>query len=92
MPRGLISELEKAAGNLDQLTARDVSVLLDRSIAMVRELRKTAVTVAPIGRDVVIYLKATSEAAANLPDDQKRDALLDAAEAIRLLLESGAKP
>ncbi|MDQ0323972.1 hypothetical protein QO002_006179 [Pararhizobium capsulatum DSM 1112] len=88
-----IAELIRAVNEVDRLTAREVSRLLDRSIDTIRDMRghigpeETA-----LGRDVVIYLRTASARARWLPVDQAKDALLDAATTIRTLkIELDAK-
>lgn len=89
MPRGLISELEEAAAQVQNLAPYDVSRLLDRATDMARHLRSqmpedhTAV-------GAVSYLRIASERASKLSEDETVHALLDAADALRILLEKKA--
>ncbi|CAN7665815.1 hypothetical protein LJR098_002000 [Rhizobium sp. LjRoot98] len=81
-----IAELIKAANELDRLPTFEVSCLLDRSVDTIRDMREqTGVEQSALGRDVVIYLQTSSARAKGLPEDQARDALLDAAETIQTL-------
>lgn len=81
-----IAELIKAANELDRLATFEVSCLLDRSVDTIRDMREqTGVEQSALGRDVVIYLQTSSARAKGLPEDQARDALLDAAETIQTL-------
>lgn len=85
MPRGFISELEQAAADVHNLSSVEVSRVLDRAIDMVRELRKQAPG-DPIGQGTIIVLRTASAGAARLSEEETVHVLLDAAEAIRVLL------
>ncbi|KQV32893.1 hypothetical protein [Rhizobium sp. Root1204] len=81
-----IAELVRAANEVNLLAAIEVSRLLDRSVDTIRDMREQiGVEQSALGRDVAIYLQTASARAKGLPDDQARDALLDAAETIRTL-------
>lgn len=85
MPRGLISELEKAASEVSSLTSHQVRTLLNRTINMVQRLHKE-VPGEPINRDLMSYLRTASMETGRLSEDEKVHVLLDAAEGIRMLL------
>lgn len=85
MPRGLISELEKAAAEAHNLPPLEVSKLLDRAIDMARELRRQ-MPKDSTSRGVVSYLRIASERAARSSEEETVHALLDAADALRILL------
>lgn len=86
MPRGLISELEEAAAAIHKLAPFEVSRLLDRAVYMVRELRRQPPEDST-ARGVISYLRIASERAPRLSEDETVHALLDAADALRILLE-----
>lgn len=85
MPKGLISELEQAAAEAHNLAPFEVSELLDRAIDMLRTLRQPTPE-DPVSHSVIIYLRTVSAGATRLSEDETVHALLDAAEAIRVLL------
>lgn len=85
MPRGLISELEKAASEVSSLTSHQVRTLLNRTINMVQRLHEE-VPGEPINRDLMSYLRTPSMETSRLSEDEKVHVLLDAAEGIRMLL------
>ncbi|MBB4407114.1 MULTISPECIES: hypothetical protein [Agrobacterium tumefaciens complex] len=85
MPKGLISELEKAALDVPNLTSHQVRTLLNRTINMVQRLHQE-VPGEPINRDLMSYLRTASMETGKLSEDEKVHVLLDAAEGIRMLL------
>lgn len=89
MPRGLITELEAAAAQVQNLAPSDVSRLLDRATDMARELRGQ-MTDDHAASSAVSYLRIASARAATLSEEETVHALLDAADALRVLLEKKA--
>lgn len=85
MPKGLISELEKAASDVPNLTPHQIRTLLNRTIDMVQQLHEEVPGV-PINRDLISYLRSASTETGKLSEDEKVHVLLDAAEGIRMLL------
>ena len=85
MPKGLISELEQAAAKAHNLAPFEVSELLDRAIDKLQTLRQP-IPEDPVSHSVIIYLRTLSAGATQLSEDETVYALLDAAEAIRVLL------
>ncbi|QDG94604.1 hypothetical protein NIBR502774_18980 (plasmid) [Rhizobium sp. NIBRBAC000502774] len=85
MAKGLITELEQAAAEANNLAPFEVSELLDRAADMLRELRKPKPE-DPVSHSMIIYLHTVSASAKRRSEDEIVHALLDAAEAIRVLL------
>ncbi len=85
MPKGLISELEKAASDVPNLTSHQMRTLLNRTLDMVQRLHEE-VPGEPINRDLISYLRTASTETGKLSEDEKVHVLLDAAEGIRMLL------
>ncbi len=85
MPKGLISELEKAASDAPNLTSHQMRTLLNRTIDMVQRLHEE-VPGEPINRDLISYLRTASTETGKLSEDEKVHVLLDAADGIRTLL------
>ncbi len=81
-----ISELIRAANEVERLTPFEVSRLLDRSVDTIRDMRERAGLVAN-GRanDVVIDLGIASARVRDLSTEEIRDTLIDAADVIRAL-------
>ncbi|MGG7539828.1 hypothetical protein [Rhizobium sp. Nf11,1] len=81
-----IAELIRAANGVEKLTHYEVSRLLDRSIDTIRDMRRqTSVAGIHSARDVLIDLRLCSERVRDLPPEQVRDALIDAADVLRSL-------
>ncbi|WP_093234932.1 hypothetical protein [Sinorhizobium sp. NFACC03] len=81
-----ICELIRAANEVEKLTAREMSRLLDRSVDTIRDLRgQTEIAGSRRARDVLIDLQIASSRARDLSPEDARDTLLDAAEIIRAL-------
>lgn len=85
MPRGLTSELEKAASEVSSLTSHQVRTLLNRTLDMVQRLHEEGPG-EPINRDLISYLRTASTETGKLSEDEKVHVLLDAADGIRMLL------
>ncbi|WFP95550.1 MULTISPECIES: hypothetical protein [Ensifer] len=81
-----VSELIRAANEVEKLTPSEVSRLLDRSVATIRGMREQA-GVAGNRRtnDVVINLGIASARVRDLSIEDIKDTLIDAADAIRAL-------
>ncbi|MGO4622999.1 hypothetical protein AB4Z34_28460 [Ensifer sp. 2YAB10] len=81
-----ISELIRAANEVERLTPFEVSRLLGRSVDTIRDMREQAGLVAN-GRanDVVIDLGIASALVRDLSVEDIRDTLIDAADVIRAL-------
>lgn len=81
-----VSELIRAANEVEKLTPSEVSRLLDRSVATIRDMREQA-GVAGNRRtnDVVINLGIASARVRDLSIEDIKDTLIDAAEVIRAL-------
>ncbi|WP_426289734.1 hypothetical protein ACN9MC_35100 (plasmid) [Ensifer adhaerens] len=81
-----ICELIRAANEVEKLTPREMSRLLDRSVDTIRDLRgQTEIAGNRRARDVLIDLQIASSRARDLSPEDARDTLLDAAEIIRAL-------
>ena len=81
-----ISELIRAANEVEKLTPREMSRLLDRSVDTIRDMREQIDQVGSRrARDVLIDLQVASSRARDLSPEDARDTLLDAAEIIRAL-------
>lgn len=81
-----ISELIRAANEIERLTPFEVSRLLDRSVDTIRDMRERAGLVANGGaNDVVIDLGIASARVRDLSIEEIRDTLIDAADVIRAL-------
>ncbi len=81
-----ICELIRAANEVEKLTPREISRLLDRSVDTIRDLRgQTEIAGSRRARDVLIDLQIASSRARDLSPEAARDTLLDAAEIIRAL-------
>jgi hypothetical protein len=88
MPMGLISELEKAASEVPNLTSHQMRTLLNRAINMVQRLHEEAPG-EPINLDLISYLRTATTETGELSEDEKVHVLLDAADGIRVLLSKG---
>ena len=80
-----ISELIRAANEVEKLTPHEMSRLLDRSVDTIRDMRERIGNVGRRGRDVLIDLQVASSHARDLSPEDARDTLLDAADLIRAL-------
>lgn len=81
-----ITELIRAANEIDKLSAHEVSRLLDRSVDTIREMREQMGAVGgQRARDVTTLLQLASARAKQLSPEDARDTLLDAAYIIRVL-------
>ncbi|MGF6175294.1 hypothetical protein ABIE33_003602 [Ensifer sp. 4252] len=81
-----ISELIRAANEIEKLTAHEISRPLDRSVDTIREMREQTPRVdRRRARDVLIDLQVASSRARDLSPEDARDTLLDAADMIRAL-------
>lgn len=81
-----ISELIRAANEVERLTPFEVSRLLDRSVDTIRDMRERAGLVAnERANDVVIDLGIASARVRDLSIEEIRDTLIDAADVIRAL-------
>lgn len=85
MPRGLISELEMAAAKGD-FHPTELSLLLDRAVDMTRLLMRENYD-DETAHSVVYYLSIASRRAHRLSKDEATEILLDAADALRIMLE-----
>ncbi|MDX0438888.1 hypothetical protein GOD90_27175 [Sinorhizobium medicae] len=81
-----ISELIRAANEVERLTPYEISRLLDRSVDTIRDMRRqTGIAGSHRARDVVIDLQVASARARGLSAAETRGVLLDAADIIRTL-------
>lgn len=81
-----ISELIRAANEVERLTPFEVSRLLDRSVDTIRDMREQAgVAGNRRAKDVVIDLGIASARVRDLSTEDIRDTLIDAADVIRAL-------
>ncbi|RVN64121.1 hypothetical protein CN100_01255 [Sinorhizobium meliloti] len=81
-----ISELIKAANEADRLSPFEIKQLLNRSVAIIRDMREqTGIRGSSRAKDVVIDLQVAGARADTLTEDEIRDNLLDAADIIRTL-------
>lgn len=81
-----ISELIRAANEVENLTPHEISRLLDRSVDTIREMREqTEAAGYSRARDVVVDLQIVSSRARDFSTEDVRDTLIDAAEIIRAL-------
>lgn len=90
MPKGLISELELAAADIGNLRPTELSLLLDRAVDMVRQLQIARPNDQTVD-NVIYYLSIASGRAGSLSRNEATHLLLDAADALRLLL-AGQRP
>ncbi|PSS59989.1 hypothetical protein C6558_35465 [Ensifer sp. NM-2] len=81
-----ISELIRAANEVEQLTPHEISRLIDRSVDTIRAMRERAELAGNSKvRHVVIDLQVASSRVRDLSTEDIRDTLIDAAEIIRAL-------
>lgn len=81
-----ISELIRAANEVERLTPSEVSRLLDRSVDTIRDMRELAdVGSSRRANHVVGNLAIASARVRDLSIEDVRDTLIDAADAIRAL-------
>lgn len=81
-----ISELIRAANEVERLTPSEVSRLLDRSVDTIRDMREQAeVGSSRRANHVVGNLAIASARVRDLSIEDVRDTLIDAADAIRAL-------
>lgn len=81
-----ISELIRAANEVEKLTPNEMSRLLDRSVDTIRDMREqTGRFGSRRARDVLIDLQLASSRARDLSPEDARDTLPDAADIIRAL-------
>nr|WP_246810680.1 hypothetical protein [Ensifer sp. ENS09] len=81
-----VSELIRAANEVEKLTPSEVSRLLDRSVATIRDMREQAGVAGNRRKnDVVINLGIASARVRDLSIEDIKDTLIDAADAIRAL-------
>lgn len=85
MPRGLVSELEMAAAKGD-FHPTELSQLLDRAVDMTRLLMRENHD-DEIAQGIVYNLSIASRRAHRLSKDEATEILLDAADALRIMLE-----
>ncbi|MBY5533620.1 hypothetical protein HFO58_10635 [Rhizobium leguminosarum] len=89
-----IAELVRAANETERLTAVEVTRMLDRAIATVRELREQAGIPPVVGRDALIYVQTVSAGSDRVPREEWHHGLLHAAEMIRdlhIVVDSGTR-
>jgi hypothetical protein len=90
-----VSELVRAANEVDRLSARETEKLLHRSVATVRDLRGiVGIPAEGTELDAVIQLNHLASLADEATPEQVRDGLLEAADMIRTLwivLDSGTE-
>ncbi|MBY3328526.1 hypothetical protein ACC716_24805 [Rhizobium johnstonii] len=88
-----VSELIRAANQIDKVSVSEVRLLLQRSIVTVRDLRYEAgIPVDGTPEDALVRLKLVSEECEGLKQGERADALLKAADLIRtlgILVDSG---
>lgn len=81
-----VSELIRAANEVEKLTPHEMSRLLDRAVDTIRDMREQTGRVGiRRAKDVLIDLQVASSRARDLSPEDARDSLLDAAEIIRAL-------
>ena len=81
-----VSELIRAANEVEKLTPSEVSRLLDRAVATIRDMREqTGVAGNRRTNDVVINLGIASARVRDLSIEDIKDTLIDAADVIRAL-------
>lgn len=85
MPKGLVSELEMAAAKGD-FRPTDLSLLLDRTIDKMRLLHRERREDQMVP-SVIQYLGIASRRASRLSKGEATEILLDAAEALRIMLD-----
>ncbi|MBY3483453.1 hypothetical protein [Rhizobium laguerreae] len=92
---GFVSELVRAANQIALLSISEVRLLLQRSIATIRDLRQAVgIPVDGTANDALIRLELASEGVERLSHENQAEALLEAADLIRTLgivLESGTQ-
>jgi hypothetical protein len=79
----LISELIRAANEVDKLSAFEVARLLDRAISEVSDLRHRAGIIPIPGRDAALYVRKVAAGADRVPRGEWHHSLLYAAEMVR---------
>jgi hypothetical protein len=79
----LISELIRAANQVDKLSAFEMARLLDRAISEVNDLRHRAGIIHIPGRDAALYVRKVAADAERVPRGDWDDGLLYAAEMVR---------
>ncbi len=81
-----VSELIRAANEVEKLTPSEVSRLLDRSVDTIRDMREQAGVAGNMRtNDVVINLGIASARVKDLSIEDIKDTLIDAADVIRAL-------
>lgn len=78
-----IADLVRAANGIEKLSPDEVGELLDRSVAMIRQLRQELGIIPVPGKDALIYIRTVSAGAARVPHEEWHHGLLHAAEMIR---------
>ncbi|WP_312412441.1 hypothetical protein [Shinella sp.] len=79
----LISELIRAANEVDRLSASEVKRLLDRAISEISDLRHQVGIIPILGRDAAIYVSTVAAGADRVPREEWHHGLLHAAEMMR---------
>lgn len=90
----LIARVVRSANTLENQSHVEVSRLINRAIAEVEELRAEAGIIPIPNRDALTHVREVAVQSSQLPKEEWRRALLDAAEMIRdlhILIESGTK-
>lgn len=78
-----VSELVRAANEVDRLSAGEVRRLLDRAIFTIEDLRELAGIVPLRGKDALIYIRTVAVATDRVPTEEWHHGLLHAAEMVR---------
>jgi hypothetical protein len=89
-----ISGLVRAANEYERLTSNEVTRLLERAVATIRELREQAGITPIAGRDALIYVQTVSAGSDRIPKEEWYHGLLHAAEMLRdlhIVVDSGTK-
>lgn len=78
-----ITELVRAANEVEKLSPNEVSNMLYKSVDVIRHLRQELGIVPVPGKDALIYIRTVSAGATRVPQEEWSHGLLHAAEMIR---------
>ncbi|TAY13852.1 hypothetical protein ELH96_19770 [Rhizobium leguminosarum] len=92
---GFVSELFRAANEIENLSISEVRLLLQRAIVTIRDLRESAgIPVDGTPSDAALRLRSAADAADRYSLAERTDVLLEAADLIRTLgivIDSGTQ-
>jgi hypothetical protein len=89
-----VSEVVRAANEVEKLTSVEVSRLLDLSVDTIRDLRHQAGIIPIEGRDALIYIRTVAAGASRVSTEEWHHGFRQAAEMIRdlrIVLDTGTE-